>query len=166
MKDPHYQKLCEISWQRKLTPDEQALLSEWLAAHPEDQADWESEALLNQSLASLPDVPVSNNFTARVVEAARLQAAMDERAAQPGATRFARWLQWLPKAALAAAVLAAGLLAYTHTQAAKRAEWAESLSALSEGPSLPAPEVLKDFDAIAAMSSAPAADEELLKAMQ
>ena len=42
----------------------------------------------------------------------------------------------------------------------------ESLTTLSQIPAVPGPEVLKDFDTIAALGSTPPADEELLKVMQ
>ena len=33
-KDPLYEHFLEISWQRALTPAEQARLGQWLTAHP------------------------------------------------------------------------------------------------------------------------------------
>jgi hypothetical protein len=76
------------------------------------------------------------------------------------------WIVWLPKAAVAAVVLVAGLVSYGHFQSVKRAEWAASLATVSQVGSLPSPDVLSDFDAIAALGSTPAADEDLLKMMQ
>jgi len=166
MKDSPYDRLREISWQRKLTPEEEAQLSEWLTAHAEDQEDWELELRLNRELAGLPNVPVSTNFTARVLSSAQLEAASTERVPVGKATQGAWWLRWLPKAAVAAVVLAAGLLSYHHILETRREEVAQSVATISQLPSVPNPEVLKDFDAIAALSSTPAADEELLKLMQ
>ena len=163
-KDPLYKHLREISWQRKLTAEEEMRLSECLAAHPEVHADWELETELNQVLGALPNVPVANNFTARVLDAASREAIADERTHRR--SHSAWWSRWLPKAALAAVVLAAGLLSYHHVQETRREEVARSLNTISQLPSVPSPEVLKDFDTIAAMSSTPPADEELLKVMQ
>jgi anti-sigma factor RsiW len=163
-KDPLFEQLLEISWQRPLTPAEEARLGQWLAAHPEYQAEWEAECGLNRILESLPNVPVANNFTSRVLEAARRTAV----ASKPGRVdrRAPWWLRWFPRTAIAAAVVAAGLLSYHHLQEAHREEVARSLTALSRIPAVPGPDVLKDFDAIAALGSTPPADEELLKVMQ
>ena len=67
-KDLQYEALREASWRRKLTPEEEQQLRLWLAAHPEAEAEWEAETALNEKLAALPEVPVSSNFTARVLE--------------------------------------------------------------------------------------------------
>jgi hypothetical protein len=40
------------------------------------------------------------------------------------------------------------------------------VATVSSIPAVQSPDILKDFDAIAAMSSTPVADEELLKVMQ
>jgi hypothetical protein len=164
--DPLYEHLREMSWRRKLTPAEEASLAEWLAEHPETQGDWDSEAVLNETLAALPDVPVSSNFTARVVETAKRETAELNRAIPREQRTAAWWMRLVPKVALAAVVLGAGLLSYNHMQAVRRAELAQSLTTVSQVSSSPSPEVLKDFDAITALASAPQADEELLKVMQ
>src|SRR6266478_5771104 len=163
MNESSLEQLREISWRRKLTSAEQASLSEWLAAHPEAQAEWETEAGLNQVLAGLPNVPVASNFTARVVEAAQREADGAQRGAKRSKRSVIFWMRWLPKTALGTVILAAGLISYNHIQSARRAEWAQSLATVAEVPSLPSPDILKDFDAIAALGSTPPADEELLK---
>lgn len=164
--DPLFNPWREIGWRRKLTAQEEAQLAEWLTAHPEAQADWESESALNELLTAMPNVPVASNFTARVVEAAAREARAQSRVAQTRRASAPWWWRWLPKAALAATVIAAGLLSYTHVQSARRAEWAQSVATVSQVTAVPSPEVLNDFDAIAALSSNPTADEELLKIMQ
>src|SRR5258708_3148486 len=137
MNESSLEQLREISWRRKLTPAEQARLSEWLAAHPEAQAEWETETGLNEVLAGLPNVPVASNFTARVVEAARREADGVQRSAKRSKKSVIFWMRWLPKAGLGAVVLAAGLISYNHIQSARRAEWAQSLATVAEVPSLP-----------------------------
>jgi anti-sigma factor RsiW len=166
-KDPFFERWRETGWRRKLTPAEKEQLTEWLAGHPDAQSEWAAEANLNELLESLPNVPVPSNFTARVVEAAQHEQAAAQRQKQ-GLPYFTTgwWLRWLPKAALATVLLGAGLVSYLHLQAERRAEWAESLTTVAQLPSVPNPEVLKDFDAIAALTSTPPADEELLKVMQ
>jgi anti-sigma factor RsiW len=165
-KDPIYEQLREISWRRPLTPAEESRLAKWLAAHPEAQAEWDTDAALNETLAALPNAPVASNFTARVVQAAQREAfgAQSRPLRSPWPANW--WLRFVPRIALAAVVLGAVLASYNHTQSARRAEWARSLATVSQVASLPSPEVLKDFDAIAALSSTPPADEELLKVMQ
>ena len=165
-KDWTYEQLREISWRRKLTAAEDKRLSELLAAQPELQNEWESEAALNEILAGMPEVPVASNFTARVLDSARQEAARVQVARKVRFRPLAWFVRWMPKVALAAVVVGAGLLSYEHHQVARRAELALSLSAVSQIPSVPSPEILKDFDAIAALGTTPPADEELLKLMQ
>jgi anti-sigma factor RsiW len=164
--DPLYEELREISWRRKLTPPEEERLGEWLAAHPDAESEWAAETALNDALSALPNVPVASNFTARVVNSAQRQATEPLRKVAWGYGFMAWWRRWLPTSALAAAVLAAGLLSYNHFVVAHRAEVARSLTTVFQAHEVPSPEILKDFDTIAALSSAPPADEELLKAMQ
>jgi hypothetical protein len=164
--DPLYEQLRESSWRRKLTPVEESRLSQWLAAHPERQAEWESEAGLNEMLTALPNVPVASNFTSRVVDAAEREAASARRDVGRSNRLAAWWLRWVPKAALALVVCGAALGSYHHFQVTRRAELAQSLATVSQVRSMPGPDTLKDFDAIAALTSTPPADEELLRLMQ
>ena len=163
MNDPLYIQLRELSWRRKLTDAEEAQLRAILAAHPEAQADWEREAGLNQLLEQLPDVPVASNFTHRVLQAVEREAGGQSRA--PTARRRLCWpsFGWLPKAAVAAAVLCVGLLGYHHHRVTLRAQIAQSLPRVSSVISLSSPEVWENFDAINRLSrTPPAADRELL----
>lgn len=161
--DPTYKRLLELSWQRKLTPAEQAELQQWLAAHPDAQRDWEVESDLSAALTSLPDAPVPSNFTARVLQAVQRDTATNAR--RP---RRLPWLRlgWLPKLAFAAVILGAGLLSYQHTLANYRKKLVDSVAAVSAVSSLPGPEILKDFDTIQALNPAPVPDEQLLAVLQ
>ena len=163
-KDPLYEHFLEISWQRALTPAEQARLGQWLTEHPEFQAEWELENGLNAALEALPNVPMPSNFTARVLDEARRVAVADGPIHASPAAPW--WSRWLPRTAVAAVVVVAGLLSYHHLEESRREEVAQSLTTLSQIPAVPGPEVLKDFDTIAALGSTPPADEELLKVMQ
>lgn len=168
-----YQQLLERSWRQPLTTPEQAELRAWLEAHPECRADWEMETALNQALRCLPEPPVSSNFTARVLQAARREAA-----AAPGRGRRGpawwvallrdRWLpvRWLPGTALAAVLVVAALFSYHRFNFNRHQAMAQSLAAVAEISSLPSPAILKDFDAILALDDAPQADEELLALFQ
>jgi anti-sigma factor RsiW len=165
-KDPFFESWRETGWRRRLTPAEEERFAEWLAEHPDAQSECAAEANLNELLNALPNVPVPSNFTARVVQAAQCQSTAPTKEKLSFPDEALAWcMRWLPKTALAAVLLAAGLTSYLHIQATRRAEWAKSLTTLAQ-PAMPSPEVLKDFDAIAALSSTPPADEELLKVMR
>jgi len=166
MKDnPPYERLLELSWKRKLNPAEAEQLRALLAAHPESQIQWEAEMALSDALARLPEAPVPTNFTARVLEASALAAA-ESRQRQPVWHAWFRPARWLPRVALAAVVMGSGLVAYRQVQVSRRNELVKSVAAVSDVSSMPSPKILEDFDAIRAMSPAPAADEQLLTLLQ
>jgi len=165
MNDPLYQKLLEVSWQRPLTPEEEAELQAYLAAHPHAQAEWEEETLLTQQLRQLPTAPLSSNFTALVLQAVRAEAGKPRWTA----TTF-EWLAWvrrfLPRAASIGLALLLVITAVHQYRAAGRAQLAKSVAALSPVTPLN-PEILQDFDAIVQLSQAPTvADEDLLGALE
>jgi anti-sigma factor RsiW len=147
MNETEYQELMEASWQRPLTAAEEARLQAWLAAHPEEQARWESESALNQLLEQLPDVPVASNFTARVLQATRREAARP--AARPFLQLLGQWL--LPRRATGVAWVALAVcvtwFAVNQTQNAK-ARRASELAVISRAAVVSDPVVVEDFDAI------------------
>jgi hypothetical protein len=163
--DSIYNQLRELSWQRQLTGAETAQLRAWLAAHPEAQADWEAEAGLNAALGRLPDVPVPTNFTARVVQAAEREGAAEVRRS---GWKWGGWprLRWLPKVALTASIVCAGAVSCLLIQDAQHKNLVQSVAVVSTMPSLPGPDILKDFDAIRASNPTTAADEQLLAVLQ
>jgi len=158
-------RLRELSWRPKLSGAERAELEDSLKAHPELKQDWEAEAGLNEALARLANAPVPGNFTARVLQQVERETAHRARTIQRDSI-WAKLLGILPKAAVAAVVLAAGLLSYHQVQAVRRAELAQSVAVVSEASSVPSPEILQDFDAIRALNQGPAADEQLLVLLQ
>ena len=159
MNESVYHRLREESWRRKLTAGEEAELRSWLEAHPEAAADWELESGLNTMLSRLPDVPVPGNFTARVTQA--IEVAKD----RPATSRQRWWNSFLPRIAFATLVLSAGLLAYRdyheHTVTHQR-ELIKGVETVSGIASLPSPEILRDFEAIRRLNTAPPPDDELL----
>jgi ferric-dicitrate binding protein FerR (iron transport regulator) len=159
MNDPRYDKLLESGWRRPLTAGEAAELRAWLAAHPELQPDWETEAELNQVLEHLPEAPVSTNFTARVLQAAEREAAVSR---QPRSRWKGMWLSLLPKAAVAGVVLGLGLISYERHLTMQRAELARTLAVVSDLTTVPDPELLKDFETIRHLDQKTGPDEELL----
>src|SRR5206468_10674569 len=102
MNDLVYDHLRDLSWRRKLTTSEELQLRAWLAAHPEAQSDWEDEARLNEMLRLLPDAPMPNNFTARVLQAAKRDEASELRLR--GRSRVAWWRRLVTRTALAGLV--------------------------------------------------------------
>jgi len=163
--DPIYNRWRELSWRRKLTRTEEAELRAWLAAHPEAEADWEAETGLNAALSGLPEAPVASNFTARVLQAVEREAAAERRRPQWSWRIWPR-LRWLPRVALTASAVCAGVVSCLLIQDAQRKSMVESVAAVSAVSALPSPEILKDFDAIRAASRSPAPDEQLLAVLQ
>ena len=161
--DPVYQRLRELGWRRALTRIELAELHAWLAAHPEARTDHEIEAALNVALARLPDAPVPSNFTARVLEAVQRDAARP----QPKRDWAWVWRVFAPRVAVATCVVAgAGLFANHRLAIWKLKTIAGSVQTVAAVSSLPAPEVLADFDAIRRLGAAATPDNELLAALQ
>ena len=160
MNDPVYDPLREQSWRRKLTASEERQMQAWLAAHAEAQADFESEARLNEMLGSLQDAPMPSNFTARVLQAVRLDEAAELR--RQRRPRLVWWRRLAAKVAVVAMVVTAGIFSYRHFRAAHvRSEVAEGLVAVSTAQPVPAPNVIEDFDLIRIMPQL-YVDEDLL----
>ena len=130
MKNTEYQKLKEASWRRPLTAAERAWLREWLAAHPEAQESWEAEAALNGLLRRLPGANVSSNFTARVMQAAQRAPARQRWGFRLG---MFPWLPvgWMPRAALAAAMVCSGMLSWHEYVALHRTQEARAVASVS-----------------------------------
>ena len=164
-KEPNYDHLRERQWRRQLDDTEEAELQSWLAAHPEARADWEAEAGLTAALNRLPEAAVPSNFTARVVQAAEREMV----AGRHGhGLNWVAWLRlrWLPKSALTATAVGAGVVSCLVIQGVQRRNLVESVAVVSSVPTLPTPDILKDFDAIRAANPAAVADEQLLTVLQ
>lgn len=167
MHDEQFQRIKETSWKRPLTPEEQAALRAFLAAHPGSRESWEQEAALNQLLTRLPNAPVSSNFTARL-----MQAVQEEKP-----RRRALWLdwfnpsQWLPdgmagRLALCSTMVCLGVISFNESQTMHRAKVARELANVTRVAALPRVEWLKDFDTINGISQVRVADDELLSALK
>jgi len=161
--DLKYNYWRELSWRRQLSPSEEAELRVWLEAHAAAQADWVTEAELNQALIGLPDVPMPSNFTRRVLRAVEADGAPENHRRRRPWFVWQQRKRWLPKMAFATVVLGAGLIFYDKgSSAAQRARLVASVVAVSDVTSLPSPTILKDFDAIRALDPSPSVDLELL----
>ena len=163
MNDPLFQQLLEISWQRRLTDAEQAQLRAYFEAHPEAAEEWLLESGLTQALDELPTVPVSSNFTARVLQAVELEEATAARAREKN-RRFG-WpvFKWAPQTAAAALVLGIGIFSYQQHQVQARSSMAHNVLAVSQVVSASNPELMENFDVIRKLSDPqPKADTEIL----
>ncbi len=168
MNELEYNRLQEISWRRKLTAEEEGRLQTLLLTSSEAQLEWEEDAALTHALDQLPNVPISSNFTAQVLQTLDLELAAEER--QGRKSRDWRWWvhQFLPKAALGLLTVSLGLLGFTQYQRNMQRGMAEnSFSVIKVAEVLPAT-VWQDFEAIRRLNvSTPAAsEEELLAALR
>ena len=166
MNDAEYRELVETSWRRTLNEDEQARLQGWLTVNPQAQADWEDETILNQTLARLPDPPVSSNFTALVMQ----EIDREEAAALRPRTFLDRlqevFRQRAPRVAWALALAMVVWLGVRQHQRASRHELATGLATLVNVAAVPDPKALQDMDAIQQLSyRAAPEDEEIFKVL-
>jgi hypothetical protein len=164
MNESEFEALLEAARRRRLTPGEEAQAGAWLALHPERRAEWEAETQLSRLLNQVPDAAVSSNFTARVLQAARREAAAAVvRAGRPWWRELADRLRLRPAHGLAAAlaVVAMGGWAWREARLVERQRHARDLAALSCAAILPEPQLLAaDFDTLRRLPVAE--DDELL----
>jgi anti-sigma factor RsiW len=162
--DPIFNSLRERNWRQELTRDDEAMLREWLAKHPEAQPDWEADTALNDALRRLPDAPLSNNFTSRVLQAVHLEKAAELRRKRRGRLSWFGRVMW--KLGVAGIVGAAGFFCYEQVHSTRlRAQVGQSVVKVSAVTSLPSAEILENFEAIR-LSASPAADEKLLSLLE
>jgi anti-sigma factor RsiW len=166
MNDVRKEELIRLSMRRDLTPEEELRLEEYFAADAQARAAWDEERALSHAVQSLPDVPVSSNFTSRVLQAIDLaeQREKHQHASKP-------WFQiLLPRlTAATVAVLLVFFILQQQQRATTEAERFKAVSAVStELKRLPLPEpgVLQDFEAINRLRRAVPSDDELLIALQ
>ena len=162
--DPTETRMRELSWRRELTGAEQAELCAWIARHPEAAAQWQEEAALNALLAQLPNAPVSNNFTARVMQDIERETTRPIRES----ANIRPWWQrvLLPRLAFAAVLLGAGLFAYQRNDAIQQERVASGWKAVSGTENVLSVDVLQDFNAIDQLGPRVQPDTELLSLMQ
>ena len=120
------------------------------------------DARLTEALSRLPDVPLSSNFTARVMQAIDLE---ESRAGRPWLLRW-NWHILMPRVAMAtAAVVLAAVGFHQYELTSQRHQIAASMAMVAGQPA-PSVEALKNFDAIERMSQPVRADDELLALLQ
>jgi len=171
MNDVRNEELVRLSFRRELTPEEESRLEKYFVENPQARAQWEQERALSRAVQSLPDVPVSSNFTSRVLAQVDLELARDER------RKTKSWLKVLwPKVGWGVAALALAFLAYRYEERyEERVKQRDRVAkALSEASKLAGdlkrmhgPDELQDFKAINWLREAPmSSDDELLIALQ
>ena len=178
MNNPIHDELLRLSLKRELTEDDRARVEASLAAHPELREMWEHDAAFGRLLRHMPDVAISSNFTARVLDAIDLDERESARAARAPA-----WRAWLRRvlpqvglgtAAAAVVVVAFGTYRYRvqqHDLAQARiveAQFAHDIRHVSQDlASVPNPEVFRDFEAINQFRQvSTVSDDELLRVLR
>ncbi len=162
---PDPQPLTELVWRRGLSPDQQARLRQYLDAHPEARSQWEQEAALTRALNRLPPAPVSSNFTALVLQAV-------QRAPAPSTWRrrldFVAWLPsgWMPRVALAAAMICLSVGTACECQAIQRQKMARNLASVGALATLQPVDWMQNFQTIQNLNRFEVADDVLLQVLQ
>jgi len=167
MQEHEQNELWERSLRGQLTPGERAQLEAWLAVRPELRAEWEEEVALCQLVRRLPDVPVSSNFTALVMQAVDRQPQLTETTSTVGG--FFEWLRrhFAQVAASTAMVMLAGGLVILQQRQASQQIVTNQMKELAKVVPVPSVDVLKDYEAIRRLSQVSAEpDMELLVALQ
>ena len=165
MKDVRNDELIRLSMKPVLSPDDEARLEAFLATHPDARATWEEERALGRALQSLPDVPVSSNFTARVMQEIDLENAREERASRPRPW----WLRgFWPRLSWATIAVVLGFSFLHQFRVSRQSQFAHDVATVSQDLSiLPNPEELRDFDEINSLRQVqPPSDDLLLIALQ
>jgi hypothetical protein len=166
MNDAEQQQWQEAARRGQLTTEQLEALARQHGWSAEQCEELRQELLLSRMLTAMPSVPVSTNFTHRVLE------ALDREVVR----RQVTWREWLarhwprlavPAAAAAAMALYVGL--HQQQNAARRAELAASVQAVATLATAPATapealdmEVWENFDVILRMGAV-AADNDLLR---
>jgi anti-sigma factor RsiW len=164
MKDVRNEDLVRLSLRPELTPEEESQLESHFDSHPEARAQWEEERAVSRAVTALPNVPVSRNFTARVLQAIDLDQKAKERRKMPKP-----WLRmFLPRFAGAAAAALLAFFGVHEWRAFQQAKMAKDVWFITKDlRRVPDPEILQDFEVINSLRATPAAsDDELLIALQ
>lgn len=161
----HLNDLLDALRRGRLSPNEEAKLEGFLAAHPEWRKPCDQELALNQLLRQLPDAPLSSNFTAQVLRAVQHEDAIAIGSVRPGWR--AAILAWVPKVAAGVAVLSVGWFGYHQHRLAERQQLARELVEISRLASGAPLELMQNFEAIQRLNQVPGdVDRELIAALK
>jgi anti-sigma factor RsiW len=164
---PDPTQLTDAVRRGRLTTDEMAELRRFLAAHPEEQAAWEEDLSLNTLLRQIPDVSLSSNFTAQVLQAVHREVSTGSRPLS-GAWSSLWTRHWWPKLAVSLSVLVLSVVSYQrHHELVARRESARNLATISIQSGDATLELLQNFDAIQRLGQIPRdTDKGLIAALQ
>lgn len=156
MKPQRAEQLLDTAARRRLTASERAEWETWLGENASDRTSWEEEMRLNRVLGTLIKIPISSNFTSRVLAALDRELREEERSRAQW-RRWLPWLRWRWQWALGSvAVLLLAVVTIQHGQSLQeRKDVVRSAEMLAEAGHLPSLEMLQDFDAIYALPGGP-----------
>lgn len=163
MKDVREDDLFRLSMKPELSPEEESKLEAWLDAQPAARAAWEADRALGRTLHSLPDAPVSSNFTARVMQ----DLDLDEARARRTVSSARGWRLLWPRLGWATvAALALTLFGTQHFRTAQRTQLASDAALVSKDIAR-LPDAFRDFDVVDSLREiTPASDDGILIALQ
>lgn len=161
MNKPRQYEAMLRALRKDLPAAERKELQEELERDPAMRSEWEEEQALERCLDALPKAPVSSNFTARVLAAAREEVQAPPRPASGGP--LWPWLRW-HLAFPAMAVVAVGLVLFQVRERTARLELADTAKTVATiaGQIAPAQqattavELLGNFEAVRTLARVPA----------
>ena len=164
-----YEDWIDLHWQRELAPEEILDWQSFLSTHPELASKWELDQQLLKGVRSLTDIPLSNNFTARVLRSAENmrpefadKTIIRESSADSWWSRF--WARPSIRVAGVSALLLTGISLWQWDPNA--VNLVESITTITEAETVPSIEELQDFDAIHGLAQSTSdVDWELVLAM-
>jgi anti-sigma factor RsiW len=171
MNDSLYDELIRLSLKHEITPEDRMRIEAVVAAHPELRDRWESDAAVSRLLRQLPDVPVSSNFTALVMEKIELDQRDSARSQNHPRFSLPQWLR--PRLAAIFGLMIVGVLGVNEYRIRQdRSALAQNVRRVSQDlaalpPTIPGPEIFRDFDAIHTLRQVSVvSDDELLTVLQ
>jgi hypothetical protein len=169
MKKRSYEDWIDLQWQRELSQEEVLDWQSFLSNQPEFAAQWELDQQLLRGVRSLADVPLSNNFTSRVLRSVEHVQPEHLNHIQTREPAIESWLSrfWALPAMRVVGVSALILVGVGIWQWDPNAvNLVESVTTITEAETVPTVEELQDFDAIHGLAQSSAdIDWELVLAM-
>ena len=169
MSNAEFDKLKETLWRRNLSSAEEAQGVETqgkdLGDRPELAMELQEERALNRALDRMPQVLVSSNFTARVLQAVALEEARISRETKRGWPAWRVGFGWVSRLATAgiAVLMATGVIYQSRLN--ERTQRAKSVAEVSHMVTLPT-EWLENFEVISRLNIPAPVDEDLLAMLQ
>lgn len=152
MKNRSYQDWVDLHWQRSLTPEEAGQWETFLQENPNHKEDWEWDQQLLDGVHQMADIPLSNNFTSRVIRSVEyLQPESNRVQQEDTSVQNSGWLsKWwsTPSIRIAgtSAILLAGIWLWQWDPTAP--SLVESITTVTQAETVPTVEELENFDAI------------------